>query len=342
MPEMDGLTALPILLERCPGVVVLISSTLSRRGAETSMRALSLGAAECIAKPDGSGRIASAAEYRRELLELVIQLGGRARRRSAASTTLAPLLSQAQSTVSSIAAMRDTRIDTGRPSEARQPIPAVARPAIVRKAPQDAPKALRPFSTVPPRVLVLGSSTGGPQALVEVLTSAKEALLKVPVLIVQHMPPTFTALLAEQLGRATSLPSAEAQDGEVIVAGRIYVAPGGMHLQVSRDDSNVIARLRDTPPEHFCKPAVDPLFRSAAQVYGASCLGVVLTGMGSDGGLGAVAVSDAGGSVVIQDEESSVVWGMPGAVAAAGGCAAILPLTQIGSKLKDLLRGNIR
>jgi two-component system chemotaxis response regulator CheB len=348
MPEMDGLTALPLLLERRPGLVVIVSSTLSRRGAEISLRALALGAAECLAKPDGSGRIAGAADYRRTLIDLVKQLGARARLRRSRESGPAPVASREH------AATRET------PSaDARARLPGqreVATPGAgglaarghalpvqtARRPGTEGAKALRSYSSVPPRVLALGSSTGGPQALVEVLSSSKDVLARVPVIVVQHMPPTFTALLAEQLGRAAGVPSAEAKEGEVLVPGRIYVAPGGRHLLVGRADDAVVAHLSDAPPEHFCRPAVDPMFRSVAQVYGAATLGVVLTGMGGDGGAGALAIADSGGSVVIQDEESSVVWGMPGAVAAAGACAGIFPLTQIGGKLRELLRGSGR
>ncbi|MFD2248850.1 chemotaxis-specific protein-glutamate methyltransferase CheB [Pseudochelatococcus lubricantis] len=335
MPEMDGLTALPLLLERHPGVVVIVSSTLSRRGAEISLRALSLGAAECIAKPDGSGRIASAAEYRRELFDMVTHLGARARARRAREGAVA-------------AGTREQAAPARLPPEARGHLPEQATggragsgPPVRRQAAEGA-RALRPYSSVPPRVLALGSSTGGPQALVQVLASCREVLARVPVLVVQHMPPTFTALLAEQLGRAAGLPAAEAKEGEAVVAGRIYVAPGGLHMLVACKEDAIVARLSDTPPEHFCKPAVDPLFRSVAQVFGPAALGVVLTGMGSDGGLGAAAIAASGGSVVIQDEETSVVWGMPGAVAAAGACAGIFPLPQIGGQLRELLRGSAR
>ncbi|MGV6872317.1 chemotaxis-specific protein-glutamate methyltransferase CheB [Pseudochelatococcus sp. B33] len=349
MPEMDGLTALPLLLQRRPGLVVLVSSTLSRRGAEISLRALTLGAADCIAKPDGSGRIASAADYRRELVELVAQLGGQAKRRRAAVPAAPPASAAPAPEPRREAAFPPARADApardvqaGRSSDAR-PAPA-KRPAGNGPPlrPFSSVPPLRPFSSVPPRVLALGSSTGGPQALVQVLTACKDALVRVPVLIVQHMPPTFTALLAEQLGRATGLPSAEAKDGEEVLAGHIYVAPGGLHLVIEKEERSVVTRLRDTPPEHFCRPAVDPLFRSVAQVFGAASLAVVLTGMGNDGSLGASAISGGGGSVVIQDEETSVVWGMPGAVRAAGAAAAVLPLARIGLKLGELLRGSGR
>jgi len=189
------------------------------------------------------------------------------------------------------------------------------------------------------RCLVIGSSTGGPQALARVLSDIGAPLARVPVLITQHMPPTFTAILAEHLGRATGVPTAEAQDGETVRAGRILVAQGGRHLLVAKAGESVVARLSDAPPENFCKPAVDPLFRSVADAYGAGTLAVVLTGMGTDGAKGTVAIANVGGSVIAQDAETSVVWGMPGAAAAAGTCSGILPIGEIGPRIARMLTG---
>lgn len=314
MPEMDGLTALPLMLKQKPGLIVLVSSTLTRRGAEVSLKALSLGATDYIAKPDATGRVASAADYRRELTEKVVQLGRRVRGLSSR-----PVMSSLTPPASS--------------GSERRPVEPPPRRSNVGEP------VLRSYSHMPPRVLAIGSSTGGPQALMAVLSSSKEALGRVPVLIVQHMPPTFTALLAEQLGKASGLASAEAKDGERLEAGRVYVAPGGKHLVIEKSDGDVVARLLDTEPVNFCKPAVDPMFRSVSEVYGAATLSVVLTGMGSDGAAGAKVIAAAGGSVIAQDEATSVVWGMPGATAATGACSGILPLPQIGPKIKSILGG---
>ena len=189
------------------------------------------------------------------------------------------------------------------------------------------------------RCLVIGSSTGGPQALARVLADVGPTLARVPVLITQHMPPTFTAILAEHLGRATGIPAAEARDGETLRPGRILVAQGGRHLVMAKAGDGVVARLNDAPPENFCRPAVDPLFRSAADAFGAGTLAVVLTGMGTDGAKGSLVIADAGGSVIAQDEETSVVWGMPGAVVSAGSCVEVLPLGRIGAKIARLIAG---
>jgi two-component system, chemotaxis family, protein-glutamate methylesterase/glutaminase len=156
------------------------------------------------------------------------------------------------------------------------------------------------------------------------------------------MPPTFTTIFAEHLARASGRPAREAEDGEPINAGKIYVAPGGRHLRIARRNGTAVVSLDDGPQINFCKPAVDPLFASAAEAWGEWNLAVVLTGMGTDGARGAGEVVAAGGSVIAQDESSSVVWGMPGAVAQAGLCSAVLPLEQIAPKIVRLFSGDRR
>lgn len=192
-----------------------------------------------------------------------------------------------------------------------------------------APKPARRRSKVGPPIelVAIGSSTGGPQALERVIT-ALPADFPVPIVIVQHMPPMFTRLLAERLTKLSRLDAAEASSGMALEAGKIYVAPGGHHMVVGPRSSPSV-RLHDEPPEHGCRPSVDPLFRSVAQHYGDRCLAVVLTGMGSDGTLGSEALVRMGAEVVVQDEASSVVWGMPGQVAEAGLAAAVLPIEEI-------------
>jgi len=161
-----------------------------------------------------------------------------------------------------------------------------------------------------------------------------------PVLITQHMPPTFTTILAEHLARASGRPSREAVHGEAIDAGTIYLAPGGKHMKVARRaDGAAVIEIDDGPLVNFCKPAVDPLFASAAAVWGHWLCGLVLTGMGSDGLKGAQAIVSAGGSVIAQDEATSVVWGMPGQVTNAGLAAAVLPLDEIAGRLSRLFAG---
>lgn len=180
----------------------------------------------------------------------------------------------------------------------------------------------------PVRAVVVGSSTGGPEALRQVLAGLR-APLPVPMLLVQHMPPVFTRQLAERLDREGATRVVEAAGGEVLRAGHAYLAPGGRHLEVVREGTSLVTRLTDGPPVNFTRPAVDVLFRSAVRVLGGDLLALVLTGMGSDGRDGSGEIARAGGHVIAQDERSSVVWGMPGAVTTAGHAHQVLPLGEI-------------
>lgn len=186
-----------------------------------------------------------------------------------------------------------------------------------------------------PRIIAIGSSTGGPQALLTLL-GALSPTVACPIVIAQHMPATFTTVLAQHIERASRRPTTEAADGMDITPGRIYLAPGDYHFEVIRSGAAYVARLSQTPPQNFCRPSVDPLFHSVAQLFGAECCGIMLTGMGSDGCGGAKAIAAAGAPVIAQDEATSVVWGMPGAVTQAGICSAILPLPKIAGHLASL------
>jgi two-component system chemotaxis response regulator CheB len=188
-------------------------------------------------------------------------------------------------------------------------------------------------------VLLIGASTGGPQALTKLVARLDAVTDTAPVLITQHMPATFTTILAEHLSRASAKPVREALDGEPVLAGTIYLAPGGRHMRVARRNGTAVAVLDDGPPINFCKPAVDPLFSSAAEVWGTWNLALILTGMGTDGTHGAADIVAAGGSVIAQDEASSVIWGMPGSAVEAGVCSAVLPLDQIGPKVVRMFLG---
>jgi two-component system chemotaxis response regulator CheB len=310
MPELDGISALPLLLAKKRDLVVIMASTLTRHNAEISLKALSLGAADYIPKPETNRGVTTSASFRRDLIEKVRELGGRRRRKRVPA---APGV---------------------QPPTAMPP----AHPAPTR-AHEAAPIKLRPFAPTAPRVLVIGSSTGGPQALTAVISNLRGLLTRVPVLITQHMPPTFTTILAEHIARAASSKAHEGIDGEPVEPGTIYIAPGGKHMQAVKRDHGVVIALDDGPLVNFCKPAVDPLFRSAAALWGPAVLAVVLTGMGSDGAKGGAEIVAHGGSVIAQDEATSVVWGMPGAAAHAGICSAVLPLDQIAPKVMRLFSG---
>jgi two-component system chemotaxis response regulator CheB len=314
MPELDGISALPLLLAKKRNLIIIMASTLTRRNAEISFKALSLGASDYIPKPESTREASAADIFHHDLIQKIRSLGAKVRRAApaASSPSLAPAL------------------DRPREPAARPPQAPAAQPQLMR----------RPFSMQTPRVLLIGSSTGGPQALMTLVTEIGAVIDRFPVLITQHMPPTFTTILAEHLARSSHRPAREAVDGELVKAGQIYLAPGGRHMRVVRHGADAAIALDDGPPVNFCKPAVDPLFTSAIDVWQGGVLAVVLTGMGSDGMRGGKEIVAAGGSVIAQDEASSVVWGMPGAAANAGICAAILPLNQIGAKLTRLFAGD--
>lgn len=201
--------------------------------------------------------------------------------------------------------------------------------------------AVRPGRSRRPlvRALGLGASTGGPPALLKLFRALEGGAGRQPILVTQHMPATFTALLAEQIERAAGRPCAEGRDGELVQPGRIYVAPGGWHMRVENGPTSPVIRLDQEAPEHFCRPAVDPMLRSLATVYGEGALAVVLTGMGADGAAGCEAVARAGGRFIAQDQASSAVWGMPAAAAATGLAEAVLPLDDIGPWLRRATEG---
>ncbi|AWN41701.1 protein-glutamate methylesterase/protein-glutamine glutaminase [Methylobacterium durans] len=310
MPELDGTQALPLLLARSPGLQVVMMSTLTTRNADISLKCLALGAVDYLAKPESNRGVTTSDAFRIELIERVRVFGAaRARRRGPAPAAL--------------------------PGAPAAPAPLPPRPA--------APIALRPRMRVagPPKAFLIGSSTGGPRAVGEVLEKIGAATLRrLPVLIVQHMPPVFTAVFAEHLGARVGLPAAEGKADEPLQPGRIYVAPGGRHMRLHGGGGREpVIRLDDGPPVNFCRPAVDVLFQDAAALFGAATLSVILTGMGSDGTNGARSLVEAGGAVLAQDEATSTVWGMPGSVAKAGLAQAVLPLGELGPALRNLITG---
>ena len=319
MPVMDGLTALPKLLEIDPGVRIVMASTLTARNAETSLRALELGASDYIPKPTSTRELSGGDDFRRELLEKVRVLGLHPKR----------------------GARRRAPGETAPAAEAPRPSGALRPAAPPRQAPSlypVGPIQLRPASSVRPNILAIGSSTGGPPALFAVLKEIQPSI-DLPVVITQHMPPTFTTILAQHIARHCNWPCHEAVDGDLIVSGHIYLAPGNFHLLIEMQGGKPVARVNQGPPENYCRPAVDPMLRSLVKIYNGRILAVILTGMGADGLKGCREVVEAGGTVFAQDEASSVVWGMPGAVATAGICSAVLPLKDIAPRVMTYLAG---
>ena len=277
MPEMDGLATLRRLRVEHPRVRTIMFSTLTERGAATTLEALTLGASDYVTKPANLGSLDQTLGWLRgQLLPKIKQF--------------------------------------------------FLPPPPVLKLARAAPKG---GAAVGKReVVVIGASTGGPSALGEVFSRLPNAM-PVPVLVVQHMPPLFTRLLAERLQAQSGLTVREAQGGEALEAGHAYLAPGDFHLVLRRQGGTVFTALNKESPENSCRPAVDVLFRSAAEAYGGAAVGVILTGMGQDGLRGIELLRAKGAYVIAQDEASSVVWGMPGAVARAGLADATLPLDQI-------------
>lgn len=293
MPVMDGMAALPRLLAADRAVKVLMSSTTTKIGGTIALESLRLGASDFIPKPTALGDVASYDEFRNELIAKVLGLGK---------------LSHAYR----------ARHGTG---------PRVAASPSLGAALQ-----LRPAPSRRPSVLGIGSSTGGPAALLSLFQALGDRIT-VPILLTQHMPATFTQQFAEHIHRLGGATCAEAVHGEPLRTGHVHLAPGNRHMIVVARDGNVSIALTDDPPENFCRPAVDPMLRSLSAAYPGRVLALILTGMGQDGLRGAERVVADGGSVIAQDEASSIVWGMPGAVARAGLCHAVLPLNELAPRL---------
>lgn len=310
MPVMDGIEAVRALRAARHRMPIIMFSTLTERGAVATLDALAAGATDYVAKPSGTGSVQqSLDQVAAELLPRIRALVAR----GAAPSSTGP---------------RATGAPTGAPTGAA---PARTAPAPVRRRPP-------PSGAANVRAVVIGSSTGGPEALTRVLGGLSTPL-PVPVVVVQHMPPVFTTQLAARLDRIGPSRVVEAAGGERLTAGSVYLAPGDIHLRVTETAGGVVTQLDHGPPVNFCRPSVDVLFRSAAGVYGPGVLAVVLTGMGSDGRDGAATVADAGGLVLAQDEPTSVVWGMPGAVTTGGHAHAVLPLDDVGPAVVRAVAG---
>jgi two-component system chemotaxis response regulator CheB len=284
-----------------PELKVLMVGSLSFANVKTSMMGLMEGAAEFVATPSAHAAT-SEADFTAGVTDVLVAFG------------------------------RSDRVIEGRRLPVRQGAPA-PRPAPAPAA----PVTLRPASKLAPEILAFGSSTGGPQALFNVL-ALLPAELALPVVITQHMPATFTALLAGHISKHSALACTEGRHGEPLRPGHIYLAPGDHHMRVVKGAGGPEIQLDQSPPVNFCRPAVDPLFESLAQVYGGRVLAAILTGMGNDGREGGRAIARAGGTVIAQDEASSVVWGMPGAAAKAGICAAVLALDEIAPFIAKILK----
>lgn len=298
MPVMDGLTALPKILEKSPDTKVVMFSALTEQGADITIRAMALGAVECIVKPASSQDTGPKSEFHRYITGLINTLG---------------------STPHAHAHHDDIQIIKTAP----------------KQRPLSSPRTSPSGAFARPEILAIGSSTGGPQALFNVLKNI--GTINIPIIITQHMPATFTKILAEHITQHSSMPAQEGEDGMVVENGHIYVAPGGKHMGFKKDGGKLIIKLNDDAPENFCKPAVDVMMRSIIELYQNKILCVILTGMGQDGLIGARQLHQLGGRIIAQDKETSVVWGMPGAVATAEICDKILPIDDIGPAIKQII-----
>ena len=314
MPEMNGIEAVRELRRAGHHMPIIMFSTLTERGAEATLDALVAGASDYVTKPSNTG----------SLKESLAQVAGQ-------------LLPKIKALV--------PRVRLGSASALRNPMPGAApRAAGIARVPDGAhrlPGVLRAEPTPHAvRAVILGSSTGGPEALSR-FVAGLSAPLPVPMLIVQHMPPVFTRQLAARLDRMGPSTVVECAGDEELLPGHVYVAPGDRHLELRRSGAGVRTILTDSPPVNFCRPSVDVMFRSAVGMLGGDLLAVVLTGMGADGRTGCEAVVTAGGTVVVQDEATSVVWGMPGAVAAAGLAHRVLPIADLPHTVEALVRGSL-
>lgn len=320
MPVMDGMTALPIIMMEQPDVQVIVASTLTKRNAEISIRALTNGAKDYIPKPE-SAHVLYDNSFQYELINKIKILGECRRKKINKKNDNAFLDRIDKDQGNSLFKKGDEKISL---------IESSLKP-IGKAAYQ-----LRKISSVVPDIIAIGSSTGGPQALSILLKSLSKDIT-LPIFITQHMPPTFTSILAQHLTKNAGIICKEAQDGDLVERRNVYVAPGGKHMIVESINNQKRIKIIDSPPENFCKPSVDTMLRSLAQLYGPRILTIILTGMGNDGLKGSHLVVENGGIVFAQDEASSIVWGMPGAVTLAGLCSAVVPLVEMPSKIHSLL-----
>jgi two-component system, chemotaxis family, protein-glutamate methylesterase/glutaminase len=284
MPGLNGIQTLVEIRKLYPKLPVIMCSTLTERGAATTLEALAAGASDYVTKPSNSSSLANAMDQLRpELVTKITCLAGR---------------------------------------RCIIPVPAPAISSVKRKT-----SVVHVID-----ILAIGTSTGGPNALGEVIPHLPQDL-PVPVVVVQHMPPLFTRLLADRLNSRSPLSVREAEPGKLLERGQVWIARGDYHMIVERKGTGVVLNLNQNPPENSCRPAVDVLFRSVAQTYGPNVLAVVMTGMGSDGARGAALIREAGGEIFVQDEASSVVWGMPGAVVNSQCANQICPLPEISQEI---------
>lgn len=309
MPVMDGITALGQMIAFDPRARIIMCSSLTEAGADVTLRALSMGASDYVTKPSSDDYARDPDAFGRVVLDKVKAL---------VPASLAHAASAPVPAGRADAPARDSALFTKVPTTN---IALRPKPAIFHK----------------PKILAIGSSTGGPKALFDTLAPLK-GKLNIPAVITQHMPPMFTTMLAKHIANNTGIPAVEAEDGMMLEAGQVHVAPGGMHMTFAAEPGGRLrVVLSDEVPVNFSKPSVDVMFNSLIAVVGEPMIGVILTGMGSDGMNASRELVKKNNMLIAQDEKTSVVWGMPGAVAKAGLCHAVVPLPDIGNEIAKLL-----
>ncbi|MFM9065998.1 MAG: chemotaxis-specific protein-glutamate methyltransferase CheB [Planctomycetota bacterium] len=339
MPEMDGLTALPQMRKSHPHVPIVMFSSRTIDCAAATIEALARGAADFFAKPQSLGGLeASRQVIRNELIPALRALHAQRKRlqsRLIAGAKPTSNLSPSFPTATATSAASSSAIASPSPT---------ATSAATKKNSETwsasglgMGTAIRRESAQRVDLVVLAASTGGPNALVEIFAGLP-AQFPVPLLIVQHMPPMFTQMLAERLTKTSKIPTFEAQSGTHLEPGKAWIAPGDYHVVVGREAGRWQLNVNQEPPENACRPAADPLLRSVSRSHGKHCLAVILTGMGQDGLRGCESLQSVGGQIIVQDEASSVVWGMPGYVAKASLAERVLPLPLIAAEIVRRVR----
>lgn len=309
MPKMDGITFLDNLMRLRPMPVVMVS-TLTQKGADVALQALELGAIDYVSKPT--------TDLSNQLVEYTEEITSKVKMAAAANVQA----------IANRSANKPVRRST-KEVAAMVVDPKLSADAVLQK------KTVNKFKTTD-KIIAIGASTGGTEAI-------KAVLVDLPadspgIVISQHIPETFSASFAERMDRLSAMTVYEARDGQQIIAGHVFIAPGNRHLMVERDGARYICRLSDGPPVNRHKPSVDVMFRSVAQNVGPNAIGVMLTGMGDDGARGMKEMHDQGAETIAQDEKTSVVWGMPGEAVKMGAVDTVIPLGNIAGKVITMAR----
>jgi len=342
MPRMDGITALPHILKAMPDVDVIIASSLSRRGAEITMKALEKGAKDYIAKPSVGHRSDIREQFQNDLISKIKLLYSEKKskhNKKLRSNSFKSFNNSDRKTLQPTDTKLSRKNNALKDNATSNMIKSKENPPVSSKPVLKSPVAIKSPSISnlkiysKPDIIVIGSSTGGPTALVELFENISAVIDTTPILIAQHMPPMFTQIMAEHLARTCKRPVFEPSDGDFLSPGKAYVAPGGKHMGIAQKGARIAIEINENPPIAHCRPSVDYLFKSVAAIYGSNTLGIILTGMGSDGAEGSLNIKEKGGEILVQDKESSAVWGMPHAACTIGAEPEILTIAEISNHL---------